>query len=83
MAEAPTKTRTVITVRAKFPGTSLDVAAGRHFFRDRNEVFQVFEDQFAPAWQERGKDISTPPPEPKVVPQTTLPAHLQPNVITG
>lgn len=75
---AEPEARATITVRALQNGTTADVGNGRHAYRQRGEVFELFKDQHAPAWQEIVTDPTKPLPKLPEPLQTSLPAHMQP-----
>ena len=70
--------RTRITVRALQFCTTVDCDTGRHYPRDRDEVFDVWSDAFNAGWMAKAAPGEQPPALPAAPPETTLPARNQP-----
>ncbi len=67
-----------LTVRATQACTTVDCNTGRHYFRDRDQVFDVWSDAFCKGHMVKAEAGATPPVLPPAPPETTLPARNQP-----
>lgn len=67
-----------IKVRAVTPGTSVERGSNRHFFREKNEVFEVSDSAFSAQWMVKAENGDAAPPAlPPAPPETTLPVQAQ------